>query len=97
MKKWRATLTFRKNETPEHSVYGGINVPGQFNGELIALCGTGDSSESNANLIAAAPELLEAAKKGLMYINGVEKNPDDYTVEVLSLLGKAIAKAEGQS
>lgn len=52
--------------------------------------------ESNARLIAAAPELLAALKELVHYDEGSSEQ-GSYGYEVLQLCKNAIAKAEGRS
>jgi hypothetical protein len=75
---------------------------------MLAMLTTGEGfekeSEANANLIAAAPELLEALKKAKEFIsNGIEfgfiRMPDegDSAHETLPIILRAIKKAEGRT
>ncbi len=52
-------------------------------------------NEPNAALIAAAPELLQAAKWALQQLDGLPPELKNYTV--IGALEDAIAKAEGRS
>ena len=53
--------------------------------------------DANANLIAAAPDLLEALKKALYEVEGFEKRTGVPQFGLwISRTKKAIAKAEGQ-
>lgn len=61
---------------------------------LIAGVFSSAPSEADARLIAAAPELLKAAKQALALIPQLNGNRDTFFVEDLR---KAIAKAEGTS
>jgi hypothetical protein len=63
---------------------------------------TRGEAEANAKLMAAAPDLLEAAKKALMFIvNGralgyiTIPEPGDSALETPGIIRAAIAKAEG--
>ena len=59
-----------------------------------------EEEDANAALIAAAPELLEAAKKALDCIKGFDTafaDGDGDKLEEVRLLEAAIAKAEGKS
>ena len=53
---------------------------------------SGAEMEANARLIAAAPELLEAAKMAL----ADQQQPETEVTGAYSYLAKAIAKAEGR-
>ncbi|MCY8025259.1 hypothetical protein MOC05_08860 [Bacillus sonorensis] len=67
------------------------------NGRLIAKVGdyTAFSQEKNAYLIAAAPELLIAAKLSLAYLNGREPiEPGSVESKLKGVLQKVITKAE---
>lgn len=57
----------------------------------------GDNKEADANLIAAAPELLEALEELRDCVNGVLDG--DYTIDHFSTqyADKVIAKAKGES
>ena len=54
-------------------------------------------SEANARLIAAAPDLLEAAKEVLVYLHHPEgQAPNGFRlITAMETLTKAVAKAEG--
>lgn len=62
--------------------------------ELVPLVGLPDEHRANARLIAAAPELLEAAKR-LEAEFGLALNKK--TMEAVHFARSAIAKAEGRS
>ncbi|OEG62184.1 MAG: hypothetical protein BHK79_02760 [Halanaerobium sp. MDAL1] len=90
------------SETPiEGELKGsGINDRGavkQYGGYLVA---ESVFNKKNAQLIAAAPDLLAAAEKGLEYIqNGIEYgyiDPDKES-ETPKILEKAIKKAKGEN
>lgn len=74
------------------------------NAEFIAQCDLFKRTmahEANARLIAAAPDLLEAARKLMPYIWSGESGPDGFTVVFPHGvdpfdLHKAIAKATGK-
>lgn len=55
-------------------------------------------NEGNAYLMAAAPELLEAANRVLheVFMNAGAPNSEVRTTEALSILAEAVAKAEGR-
>ena len=52
--------------------------------------------KANAHLIAAAPELLEACKKGLEVIEGEYPADDEVAKPVMDFIRAAINKAEGR-
>lgn len=52
----KVARTFIENEPEQFGIYAPRVPGGRFNGELLALC----EKETNANLFAAAPELLAA-------------------------------------
>lgn len=58
---------------------------------IVHACGF-DEERANAQLIAAAPELLEACKVALAYISTACRS-----TEIESLISEAIAKAEGKA
>lgn len=60
---------------------------------LITGSVAGDEAKANARLIAAAPELLKAAKNVTAHLRGDLLSLKDHAV--LDLLRAAIAKAEG--
>ena len=70
---------------PDHSK-GGVHMRRlDYNGHF---------TQADANLIAAAPELLNAAIQGLFVLHG---NPDDATIDAAQkLLEAAIYKAGGE-
>ena len=51
-------------------------------------------AKSNIRLIASAPELLEACKEALKYIQGHNDLEEYHTPKIECLLEQAIAKAE---
>lgn len=57
-------------------------------------CGHVDFSDANANLISAAPDLLEALKRMWLASTNFSCVPSDSDVQCAA---KAIAKAEGRS
>lgn len=56
-----------------------------------------DEVMANAHLIAAAPDLLAAAKKVLEWSHGMEEAPVDCRPFFFDPLRAAVAKAEGES
>ncbi len=65
-------------------------------GDLVAYFGGKDQARANAQLIAAAPDLLEAAKE---YLKGLECETYFFDGRLLAAklnLKQAIAKAEGE-
>ena len=52
---------------------------------------------ANANLIAAAPDLLEALKRTLVECGFNDPNDTDYESEFAGIVRAAIAKADGAS
>lgn len=52
--------------------------------------------EANATLIAAAPELLDAAREALAFLEWATKHANARCVHVAEPLRTAIAKAEGR-
>lgn len=94
---WQTDQTFdvtgkadtKHNATPAISIYG--------NGSQIALVlgnGNGESA-SNARLIEAAPDLLEACRLARLALRATSKADKDYSME-LELLNKAINFATGE-
>jgi len=56
-----------------------------------------DETKANAFLMAAAPELLEACKAALNFLDYIPPSDKKWSkVEVLDMLDAAIAKAEGR-
>ena len=55
-----------------------------------------NQGEANARLIAAAPELLEAAVACVNHVRGYHDTLSDGELEVLNLCQAAIAKATGE-
>ena len=56
-----------------------------------------DEAEANAQLIASAPDLLEASKQAQEYIYGsCRSTPEGKLRQILERLTKALAKAEGK-
>lgn len=58
------------------------------------------NGKANAQLIAAAPELLEADKKALNFLNsypGFDAGNPNHPAPLTEILRRAIAKAEGDS
>ena len=56
-----------------------------------------DERAANARLIAAAPDLLEAAKKVMMFIESLPYHGMDISTDIQESLRRAIVKAEGGS
>lgn len=78
----------------------GINDPRTIKSYGGCLVAESVFKKENAQLIAAAPELLEAAEKGLEYIkNGIEYGyiDPDQASETPKLLREAIKKAKGEN
>ena len=70
------------------------------NGALIAYIDTQgyfdlDTAIKCATIIAAAPDLLEAVKTAIAYMEKTSSNADIYHAEMILPLRVAIAKAEG--
>lgn len=61
-------------------------------GSFIADCGSHETADANARLIAAAPELLDAAKEVLRQLD----SPESVALGDCDRLEAAIAKAEGR-
>jgi len=80
--------TWRIIEKP-HGLWCEIRANYGTTNKLIADC----VDPKNAQLIAAAPELLEAAKAALHHLAFIGEAPND--VWLYKKLKKAIAKAEG--
>jgi len=57
----------------------------------VAHVGTAQATNANARLIAAAPELLEACKRALVYVKS-----DPAVYPLICCLEEAIAKATGK-
>lgn len=66
-------------------------------GKVVAVCVPLDEMAANAMLVAAAPELLDALKYALPYLESVVPNPRDNGTDIncVSRARAAIAKAEG--
>lgn len=82
--------------TPAPWIYSGIKNEGKvsvtiFSGENGNLVGTITTTKANANLIASAPDLLDALK-ALMVTEDMLRNPK---CQVMQSARRAIAKAEG--
>lgn len=83
--------------TPAPWIYSGIKNEGKvsvtiFSGENGNLVGTITTTKANANLIASAPDLLDALK-ALMVTEDMLRNPK---CQVMQSARRAIAKAEGK-
>jgi len=63
--------------------------------EYSSDCAYLEVSAANARLIAAAPDLLEAAQKAMEIVADVGQK-DDYAWAVFSRLVRAVCKAQGQ-
>lgn len=57
---------------------------------------TQEITEADAHLIAAASDLLEAAKGWINFLDSEVDGTHDYEVSLLDLMRRAIAKAEGK-
>lgn len=79
---------------PEHesSSFQGYAIA-TADGTIIATTGTTNEDACNAALIAAAPEMLEAAVNLLSYL---PETTDDFQNKLEAALVAAIAKAEGR-
>jgi len=70
---------------------------------VAAICLYGEYTEAHARLIAAAPDLLAAAKNSLAYCRDLGPcsdaalAPDEYCSDSCVALMRAIAKAEGHA
>ncbi len=88
MKKHIEKWEMQKISSHSEEIVGVWAVPG---GECIAVCKSGSAdNDANANLIAAAPELLEACQMALNF-RLMTHHGDD---ALLAALRAAIAKAE---
>lgn len=75
-------------------VYNGVAKANRGTRGVAFVCG---ESDANARLIAAAPELLRAAKIAATMMGGDDDGPDDDELhDVWLVVRSAIAKAEGQ-
>jgi len=84
--------------TPAPWIYSGIKNEEKvsvtiFSGENGNLVGTITTTKANANLIAAAPDLLDALK-ALMVTEDMLRNPK---CQVMQSARRAIAKAQGEA
>jgi len=84
--------------TPAPWIYSGIKNEEKvsvtiFSGENGNLVGTITTTKANANLIAAAPDLLDALK-ALMVTEDMLRNPK---CQVMQSATRAIAKAQGEA
>lgn len=73
---------------------------GQDDGCAVAsmVCGDGQDMRANAQLIAAAPEMLEALELANLYILSISNHPDIHNATALHLkLQDLIAKAKGET
>lgn len=57
----------------------------------------GEGMRANADLIAAAPDMLDALKKAVEYLERVSSDPDTYHCDMMLPIRQAIAKAEGET
>lgn len=62
----------------------------------VATCSLQEDGEANAHLIAAAPELMDACQRALVFMQGDQPAPWNSVNAVMAILKKAIAKAEGR-
>jgi len=88
----------RSQHTPAPWIYSGIKNEEKvsvtiFSGENGNLVGTITTTNANANLIAAAPDLLDALK-ALMVTEDMLRNPK---CQVMQSARRAIAKAQGEA
>jgi len=77
-----------------HIISHGINSHGD--GPEGYVCDTWNSSDADARLIAAAPDLLEALKWIAHHYANQDMNHRDFRVEAAQRAEAAIAKAEGK-
>lgn len=94
---WVARKAYGSEEIFADSVTWMVNGGDLTNKETrtyIAECGAHDKSEANANLIAAAPDLLESCKE--MKNHFVHITQDSESWEIIERAKQAITKAEGK-
>jgi len=87
--KWKAVKHFVSSWDVEQDGTHGIDT--------VAHCGSHRQAETNAALIAAAPDLLEACVKTIEYLNYPPKNMVDALhagIEVRNVVQAAINAAE---
>lgn len=97
---WKTSIDYGRN--PGSVIDASVLAP---NGSEIARmihanAAISQAAESNANLIAAAPDLLEAAKEALPNLRWAETHLDGNSLAWRELIAKfesLIAKAEGRS
>lgn len=94
---WHKVRVFVDNNTDQIQIHSAASRFGSP--DCVAVLGgwLEGTGMQNANLICAAPELLEAAK---FLLQTFELNMDDvekYTRSRIEAMQRAIAKAEGQS
>ena len=88
---WRVESANRQNFF--FGIWAQVTKTGSM--EIARVSGLAEFDRANANLIAAAPELLEACKEALAEFEWI--GPREATSVSQDILTKAIAKAEGES
>lgn len=73
-----------------------IEVQGQFHDTVICRVENLREKSANQNLIAAAPDLLDACKSFLELFRESDMRPEDECHEIADMMTKAIDKAEGR-
>ena len=86
---WELGSAGMQGEPPYVNIYQGGDA--LFIGSVSAEEVPTDVAESNARLVAAAPDLLEACQQAFQHLNAV----DDTGRDAEALLRYAIAKAKG--
>lgn len=92
-KKWRAV--YERDDPSFSNINGGPHYNIEDDDEVIATVWIDDRAvecEKDALLIAAAPNLLAAAKKVLEWVDGQD---EDYVPKWANKLAKAVKKATG--
>lgn len=98
---WRVEEDIRSEYDRGHSDYrdylAGYNIISD-EGEIVGIEGIipGGNAEANARLIAAAPELLEAAERAIVSMESREKQIGVISPSATALRA-AIAKARGEA
>ncbi len=96
MKKTTATKTQNEvKHTPGPWSMQGVEIHGA-NDEIVIGGSYGVNRKNDGPLIAAAPELLEAAKESLFWLTEPRKSSIETKGDMQNALISAIAKAEGK-